>query len=297
MSILTNRTYQITNLGAPNKALTLFSAAPANGNNTALAAAEQLTTQKWLYNGERLLFAGSTTFCLDCYVAAGSSYLNADIWRVSAAESINQKIVLLPFGDAYRIKLADKELYLTANSSMNGSAAGSTPTSTGNVFWQEYYESCLQLWSFAMIENSFDLEKLVLGVRPSSLNYNSGHYTMFPKGQCTWHAHGRAKEKTGKTIAFSQSYGLHGKTWWYYVTNCVKSAVAVENSIAVWDNGGAYGHVAYVEKVENGYVYFTEVNWDTPNGILDAADGVVKRLTIQNFAVRGSFKLSGYLVL
>lgn len=296
MSILTNQTYQITSMAAADKALTLFSVTPANGNNVALSTAEKNTTQKWLYQDDRLLLGFNTSFCLDCYAAAGAAYLNADLWRVAASENINQKIILQEFEDGYRIKLAGKDLYLTANSSMNGTASGTASTSMGNVFWQEYSESCLQLWKFIMIDN-IPSENLVLGVRPSSLNYSSGNYTMFSKGQCTWHAHGRAKEKAKKTITFSQNYGLHGKMWWHYVTNCVKSSVPAANSVAVWDNGGAYGHVAYVEKVEAGYVYFTEVNWDTPNGILDAADGVVKRLTTAAFSQRGSYKLSGYLLL
>lgn len=297
MPVSNNNTYYITNSGAPERALAMMTTVPANGVNVALSTLNYTPPQQWLFKDNRVLLYSNRSFCLDCYVGAGANFNNADLWTVSAAEIVNQQLIFLPEGSGYRIKLLNKNLYLTANADMDGSAAGKTPASTGNVYWRERYESCMQIWNATPANLPDPDVVLTVGKRPPNLNYAGGLYTMFPRGQCTWHAHGRAKEAAKKVITYSQSYGLNAKTWWTYVTNCPKSARPLPNAIAVWDDGGLYGHVAFVEQVDANYIYFTEANWDTPNGLLDASDGVVKRLTPQNFSTRGKYKLLGYLVL
>ncbi len=84
--------------------------------------------------------------------------------------------------------------------------------------------------------------------------YQSGY-----GGQCTAYAWGRAYEKFNINL----SPRSHAGTW---VDSTVKdlstgkvlsvSKTVKADSIAVW-KAGAYGHVAYVERVVNGVVYFT----------------------------------------
>lgn len=66
------------------------------------------------------------------------------------------------------------------------------PTQTGGEL-SDYMK-----WSFQPI--------YALGDRPGY--YETSLYTSFSPGQCTWYAHGRAKEKTNVTITFSDTSGL-----------------------------------------------------------------------------------------
>ena len=102
----------------------------------------------------------------------------------------------------------------------------------------------------------------------------------------------------GKTIQFSGSGGLHGKYWYDRITNGEQSSVPKANSIAVWDDGGSYGHVGYVEKVDSNYVYVSEANWgpDYTMNVLDATDGQVKRFPRDDMD-RGSYAFVGYVHL
>lgn len=300
---VSGKTYTFTCVGASTRVLNLYYPnSIANGQNVCLWSADGSLEQQWLYSDSRLLSARNTSYALDKYTVTGNANNNnADVW--TTGDDDNQRITFESVsGNTVRIKLIKSGLYLTAYSNANGSSNGKTPTSAGNVFWATGNSSnSLQKWTFAEVSTGgLGNGTLTEGVRPSTLNYNGGCYTRFDVGQCTWHAFGRAKEVTGKTIVFSQASGLHGKYWWQYVTNCTKTSTPTSNSIAVWDDGGSYGHVGYVEKVSGSTVYLTEANWTTANDALDAEDGKVKLLTTDGMKSRGSsgqYKLLGYLVL
>jgi len=67
----------------------------------------------------------------------------------------------------------------------------------------------------------------------------------YPYGQCTWFAWGRAYEH-GVTMPH---YG--NAVNWYNNNDYPKSSTPRSDSIAVWSGGSpAYGHVAYVERVD-----------------------------------------------
>ena len=95
-------------------------------------------------------------------------------------------------------------------------------------------------------------------------NTNSAAYTSlnsFPKGQCTWYAWGRMKEVTGKSITFKTSSGRHAKYWPKLVNNCTVDNNLTSKCVAVrFTGGGGYGHVVFVEYVDNSNVYYTEDN-------------------------------------
>ena len=69
------------------------------------------------------------------------------------------------------------------------------------------------------------------------------------------------------------------------------------NSIAVWDDGGKYGHVGYLEKVSGSTIYLTEANWGPASNIVDASDGKVKSFTTSTIKSRSGYNILGYLVL
>lgn len=120
----------------------------------------------------------------------------------------------------------------------------------------------------------------------------------FNKNQCTWYCWNRASYQAGKQLSFNSS--ANAFQWLDAVdqSNCqvVPGKVTpVRNSIAVYSGGsGGYGHVLYIEAVENGRVYFTESNFTS------GRDGVYQTVTVSDF-VGGwrspSFNLLGYVVL
>ena len=113
--------------------------------------------------------------------------------------------------------------------------------------------------------------------------------------QCTRFAWGRACEKSGVAIHFTNesSGGLDGGTWYGRVTGLALGANPRPNSIAVWSDGGA-GHVAFVEEVNNGSVTISEANFTSyPNAQYDG----LRTLSTTAMAQRGSLHLLGYIYL
>lgn len=304
------KTYRFKCFGT-SKRLNLYSSGTAsNGMNVVLYTPDDTREQQWLYSNGRLYIKTNTAFCLDRFTGSAAPD-NADIYTASSADANEQLIVfeeVSGYTNCVKIRLThkvnDKYYYLTAYNTQNGTGSGKSKTSAGNVFWRTAITSDLQMWTFEEVEETatggLGNGTLTEGQRPSTLNYSGGCYTRFDAGQCTWHAFGRAKEVTGKTIEFSMPDGLHGKYWWQYVTNCSKSSTPVSNSIAVWDDGGKWGHVGYVEKVSGSTVYLTEANWPVADHALDAEDGKVRIRTVEQMKKRGAsnqYELLGYLVL
>lgn len=124
-------------------------------------------------------------------------------------------------------------------------------------------------------------------------NINPFHYANCD-GQCTWFAWGRVYEKLGKSILFRQNYGRNATRWPDLVTNCTQSSKPVTHSIIVWKgtDEGAYtsGHVAFIEKIENGLIYFSEANWDkNPENENPETDGKVKAMTERQILNRSPY--------
>ena len=79
-------------------------------------------------------------------------------------------------------------------------------------------------------------------------------------GQCTWYVWGRAYEKLGVSLPCRGN----ANNWTSEAANAGYStgSVAQANSIMV-EHDSSYGHVLFVEKVENGYAYVTEGNYNS----------------------------------
>ncbi len=286
----------------------------SNGSNVVQFTGDGSAEQKW-----KLVSAGKDSkdrqlykmicqnggYALDRYRLSGSKFNNADLWSNTSSEDASQIVRLVnTTADYYYVILASNEYYLCAYGTANGTSSGTTPTSAGNVFWSSTPSHCL--WQFIKTSGGGTSGgkgngTLTVGVRPSTLNYESTFYQdkFKSEGQCTWHAYGRAYEVTGKKMTFSAVSGLDGGTWYDKCTNCQKVYEPVSNSVAVWQDGG-YGHVAYVERVTNGKIYFTEANYPVRDDAKDPSDGIVKEYTLSQFKTRGGsnqYKLKGCLVL
>ncbi|WP_124100925.1 CHAP domain-containing protein [Ruminococcus sp. Marseille-P6503] len=119
-------------------------------------------------------------------------------------------------------------------------------------------------------------------------NFNSSFYNDGIRGQCVWYVRGRAKEKAGVDT------GIRGdaKTWYSQAKH--KGKELRSDSIACF-GGGSFGHVIYIELVENGWVYYTEANANADN-TLSSDDGLLKRSTVSQFYARKGYQGCIYLM-
>lgn len=94
---------------------------------------------------------------------------------------------------------------------------------------------------------------------------NNSPLNPYSKPQCTWYCWGRAYEKLGVSLPSGNAMWGHANTWDESADKSSQFTVgteARENSILVENNPYPdYGHVAFVEKVENGYAYISEGNY------------------------------------
>lgn len=328
MALVNGATYRFENRADPNRSLNVYGTSPASLANVCLwTSDDDDICQQWVYRvtggHAYLLCKGNQNLALDLYTGSGSSTVknyNAHVCEPSATSYIE---IEESDGDYIQIKLENySNKYLTANQGSNGTSGGKDVNAAGNVY---FYNGGLtddsQDWLPVRLDGGSDPDPdpgdegegngtIIVGQRPSTLNYNRACYgpsfNRFHEdyapgngtAQCTWHCYGRAFEVLGKTIQFSGSGGLHGKYWYDRITNGEQSSVPKANSIAVWDDGGSYGHVGYVEKVDSNYVYVSEANWgpDYTMNVLDATDGQVKRFPRDDMD-RGSYAFVGYVHL
>ena len=139
-------------------------------------------------------------------------------------------------------------------------------------------------------------------------------------GQCTAFAWGRTCEKTGIKLVFKNEIDPpynppypHAKYWYEEgpidSLNLQLGSDIRPNSIAIWEENKevSYGHVAYVERVEDGIVYFNEANWDTYCGATcnwwgGGYDGYEESSPVDDFEHRDAkdgirYDILGYLYL
>lgn len=161
------------------------------------------------------------------------------------------------------------------------------------------------LFLFIPVANSFALDLNNSCYTSSNPYYNSGY-----GGQCTAFAWGRACEKYGIDLRIKNQTYPSAKYWYIYgpidSLNLTLGSIVQPNSIAVWkgDKTNPNGHVAYVERVENGYVYFNEANVSTYCGAScnwrgGGYDGAEKSLSEYQFEHRGTGvgTILGYIYL
>lgn len=101
--------------------------------------------------------------------------------------------------------------------------------------------------------------------------YNKYHAT-----NCTWYVWGRVKEVLNKNISFRYSSGRDAGKWRSLVTNAYFNSTLTSGCIAERS-----GHVAYVELVDGGYVYWSEAN------VNSRTDLKIQKTPIQTFKNKG----------
>lgn len=196
--------------------------------------------------------------------------------------------------------------YLTATQNGGGTSGGTDVNAPGNVYF--YGAGLTDLSQDWLLDEGGDEEPseggygngtITIGQRPSALDYfrdccspvfnrfHEDYTTGNGVAQCTWHWYGRAYEVLGKAIEFSGVGALNGAAWYSRITNGKKSSTPAANSIAVWGDGG-FGHVAYVEKVDNNCIYISEANWRGTLSAHDDMDGRVYTVPRSNLTRKTS---------
>ena len=80
------------------------------------------------------------------------------------------------------------------------------------------------------------------------------------RGECTWFAWGRANEKGFSLPLRASSKHFGNAKSWVSTLDLQSGPDPRPDSLAVWQSPAPYGHVAYIEDVQDGYVYFREAN-------------------------------------
>ncbi len=259
----------------------------------------------------RILCAGDTSYGIDYYHGEDDNG-NCDIYKVAGNENDSKVnfITVNATENLYKIQCykdnTGNNLYLTAM----GNSDSKEVTNGTDVRWQalDSSKTTFQIWWLLPVEDVKEGSSgsgsgtIEVGKVPSDCNLNGQAYrsNINPfhyancDGQCTWFAWGRVYEKLGKSILFRQNYGRNATRWPDLVTNCTQSSKPVTHSIIVWKgtDGGAYtsGHVAFIEKIENGLIYFSEANWDkNPENENPETDGKVKAMTERQILNRSPY--------
>jgi len=130
-----------------------------------------------------------------------------------------------------------------------------------------------------------------------SAAYTTAGGDRFTKGQCTWYCCGRAKEKKGVNLSALLPSPANGCDWYKkvvtnaHVTKRAASQGPVVDSIASFSHNTC-GHVVYIEAIRDGYVYFTEYNWN------QNMNGKLQKVAENKFAtMRSNCTLNGYIVI
>lgn len=125
----------------------------------------------------------------------------------------------------------------------------------------------------------------------SSWGYNGFQDGYGIKWQCVWFARGRAMEK------LKADTGIRGNAnEWYDKAKAKKLPTGGEvrsNSIACY-NRGKHGHVAFIEEVANGEVFYTEAN-ATGDDKQSPDDGMVKKMSVSAFKSGNGYQGCIYL--
>ena len=217
MTFKNNATYRFICRADTGRSLNVYASAgtaPSLSNVCLWTSSSNDMGQQWIYkeSGSNKYFVckANPSVALDMYTGStsGQNNVNAHVYAPSSTS-------YLAFEDTdsgyIKIKLARySNKYLTANQGNNGTSNGRTTHDPGNVYW---YARGLtdhsQEWKPVLVDDGGSSSggsgngNLIVGQRPSTLNYNSSCYNnRFDDGQCTWHCYGRAKEVTGKQLNF-----------------------------------------------------------------------------------------------
>lgn len=312
MALELGKTYYLKNV-AVNKYLNVYGNETISlGRNVNLYTKENCNAQKWIIDrknsndfGVYVMSKLNTGYTLNIYEEDSNNctvypYYYNGVYNV--ADAMVDFLTVDASQNLYRIKLVNHDRYLSLHyvSDMNVYWSG---TINDYTLWQ--LEEVTTTNSGGQIEDNVDI---IVNQKPSDCDLSSESYrtninpfyAVGYAGQCTWFAWGRVHEKLGKSITFSQNNNRNATNWLDMATNCTVTSTPTVHSVIVWGGTGDYtnGHVAFIEKIENGKIYFSEANWDN-DGFNEnpATDGCVKSMTEAELDTRTtSHYIKGYLI-
>ena len=306
------------------------SASHYNKRNVNVYSLDWGTDMQWkvqVYNGfARILCAGNTAFGLDYYYGNDNAG-NCDIYQVSGNDE-DSKINFRTINaseNLYKLQCyrnnVENNLYLTVIPNSSG-----TFTNGCDVRWQplDASKATQQTWWLVPIEDvsgnessgsgessdNNDNVELVDGQRPSNQNLYGENYTSpinpyspYYNWQCTWYAWGRTREVTGVEIDFGGLTSGRGAGKWHSIVQNVtlKDTPNIgDRGIIEWINPtGGDGHVAFLEKFDGTYYWFSQAN-KTGDGLEGSDDGTVSKRTlaqVQAYCSGRGYTLGKFLIV
>ena len=150
-------------------------------------------------------------------------------------------------------------------SSPGNSTSNSTNSSSDNVIVKPDFSKVVPRTQAPDTKNLYYYsdENIFYKARYSPPFYRNGKQII---GNCTWYAWGRAWEMSG-TAPIDAGFNGNAYEWWEANKRTGKynyGSTPKKGAIAVWKpsmNSSGLGHVAIVEKIENGKIYISESAW------------------------------------
>ena len=313
-----NGLYHFKNVNYPGspteKYLSMHGTTVGNGKNVIITANADNGAQKWraMYAGQN---NGTPLFWLNCEIGGrkkpyaldrytGSTLRNnADIYRAMDSSAADQLVYFVDHGSGIiSIRLFSNGYALTLNGDAEGNSTPGSLTEAGNCYWSAYSGSTNQKWHCSFFSAGTDpiFERMATDF-PVASYYNATNNSSYPNGvgECTWYAKGRFHEEHGVKNVCSGN----AKQWMTNaLANGCKRISASEitsigslplKSVAVFPDQGTYGHVVFIDSVNEDYVIWSdckgaanESNFsysngeiEVPNIALDYATDAILRTT------------------
>ena len=261
----------------------------------------------------RILCAGDTSYGLDYYHGKDDNG-NCDIYKVAGNENDSKVnfITISAANNYYRIQCyrnnTGNNLYLTAVRNSNGKFDNGCDVRWCALDPKIPMEQTWWLVPVEDVKGGNDDIFLEDGKKPSNLNllsdcYDSYINPFYPnyKWQCTWFAWGRAREVTGKSIDFGNiTSGRNAGKWHSIAKNVIAKDIPAVGDVGIveWINPtGNAGHVAFLEKYDGTYFWFSQAN-KTGDNVESVDDGVVSKRTLNQLkSYCSGYTLGKFLIL
>ena len=157
-AIVDNGVYRIKNVNS-GKYLNAHYGVDANGTNVYQWTSDGSTEQKWrvsynlatdAYHIYSMCSSNGKNRCLDVTDSGGNLVSGANIKLYTPNEPASQEMTIVSLGNSqYKIVMKrNTNMCLTAYGTSNGTSAGTTSTSAGNVFISTYTGAANQKWTF-----------------------------------------------------------------------------------------------------------------------------------------------------
>ena len=194
----------------------------------------------------------------DLQARSGNEYVSAGDDVTVLREEGNAYLVRYPVSSGTKTRWVNKNEIFSGGNPTQTPAPTTTTNPTSNGDWNS------------------KVNQQLANIYSDNYTSKNPYYRYGYSRQCTWYAWGRMRELTGKEINFGGNYP-RANLWKSNATNCSTCELQSRCIAVRISGGGGNGHVAFVEYVDNNYVYYTDDNWNSNTNLK------VQRKTISEF--------------